>query len=224
MERLSQLGNFPVDEIKQWFEKRNQIENSNTTSMDKSPSDSDILTKNKNVEENPVPEKKYYCKSCPRSYKLMYNLTLHTRNVHERKQFTEPNNQKNHLEIPHQPKEKHHENYNNTIIDFTRFEFTADQVSELEKLFKLKKHINIFEIEQLSRNGQYYPEAKVQKWFETQRLKENTNNSETFICEFCRKLFKNKNELLYHNDRAHGVSCVFCNKKFTLGKKNAFKK
>ena len=41
MEKLSQLGNFPVDKIKQWFEKRSHIENSDTA-MDKSTSNLDI--------------------------------------------------------------------------------------------------------------------------------------------------------------------------------------
>ena len=160
--------------------------------------------------------KKYYCKSCPRSYKIMYNLTLHIRNIHTRKDSTEPNDQKNHLKNLHGGvKEKFPENYNNTIA--REIEFTADQVSHLEKLFNAKKHINIFEIEQLFKNSQHYPEAKVQKWFENRRLKENAN-SDVFICETCRRVFKNKNELLDHNDRAHGVNCAFCNKKFTMGK------
>ena len=62
MEKLSQLGNFSLDKIKQWFEKRSQIETSGTT-MDKIPSDADIVLKKKNVGENPAPEKKYYCKN-----------------------------------------------------------------------------------------------------------------------------------------------------------------
>ena len=185
-----------------------------------------IVTKNnKNIEENPVPEKKYYCNICPRSYKLMYNLTLHVRNFHERKNLTEPNNQKNLLEIIPNPgivEEKYHENYDHSITS-SGFEFTAEQINRLEKLFNVKKYINIFEIEQLSKDGGNYPEAKVQKWFEIRRLKEHTN-SEIFICELCRQVFKKKHELLYHNDRVHGVSCVFCNKKFTIGKKHAFKR
>ena len=225
MERLSQLGNFPTDKIKEWFEKRSQIENNSDVTIDKSTTTNPAVMNNKNVEaENPVvPEKRYYCNSCPRSYKLMYNLTLHVRNFHERKNLTEPNNQKNLLEIIPNPgivEEKYHENYDHSITS-SGFEFTAEQINRLEKLFNVKKYINIFEIEQLSKDGQNYPEAKVQKWFEARRLKENPN-SEIFVCEFCRQVFKKKHELLYHNDRTHGVTCVFCNRKFTIGKSETF--
>ena len=71
------------------------------------------------------------------------------------------------------------------------FEFTSDQVEQLEKLFSFKKFINIFEIEKLSKMGNY-PEDKVQQWFQNRRLK-----AESHKCDHCEKVFHTRNE--FHN-------------------------
>ena len=48
------------------------------------------------------------------------------------------------------------------------FEFAPEQISYLEKIFNVKKHINVFDIEYLAKLGNY-PEARVQEWFEKRR-------------------------------------------------------
>ena len=50
-------------------------------------------------------------------------------------------------------------------IEFT---FTTEQVDHLEAIFRIKKYINIFDIEKLSAIGNY-PEDKVQDWFTNRR-------------------------------------------------------
>ena len=49
------------------------------------------------------------------------------------------------------------------------FSFTPEQVDHLEGFFRIKQHINIFEIEQLATTGTYPNYAKVQQWFAKRR-------------------------------------------------------
>ena len=49
-----------------------------------------------------------------------------------------------------------------------KFEFAPEQISHLEKIFSVKKHINVFDIEYLAKHGNY-PEVPVQEWFEKRR-------------------------------------------------------
>ena len=92
------------------------------------------------------------------------------------------------------------------------FEFTPDQLKHLEKMFSFKKFINIFEIEKLSKMGNY-PENNVQKWFHDRRLK-----AESHKCEYCEKVFDTRNELLSHVNSSHTVECSFCKGKFNQDK------
>ena len=55
------------------------------------------------------------------------------------------------------------------------FEFAPEQISYLEKIFNVKKHINVFDIEYLAKLGNY-PEARVQEWFEKRRKELGIND------------------------------------------------
>ena len=69
-----------------------------------------------------------------------------------------------------------------TISDAAKeFVFTPEQVYQLETKFRVRKFINIFDIEQLNKTGNY-PEEKVQEWFGKQR--------QIYISEEKRKLQK----------------------------------
>ena len=53
-------------------------------------------------------------------------------------------------------------------LHISNFEFSPDQVLQLEAIFRRKQLINIFEIEQLAKSGNF-PEDEVQKWFANKR-------------------------------------------------------
>ena len=53
-------------------------------------------------------------------------------------------------------------------LHISNFEFSPEQLLQLEAIFRRKQLINIFEIEQLAKSGNF-PEDEVQKWFANKR-------------------------------------------------------
>ena len=49
-----------------------------------------------------------------------------------------------------------------------KFEFAPEQICHLERIFSVKKHISVFDIEYLAGIG-IYPEVRVQEWFKKRR-------------------------------------------------------
>ena len=122
-------------------------------SCDKSYTRSQILRRHiKNVHEG---IKEYSCQSCEKSYTQSHNLKTHIQKVHEGLKLPRASaGIKNEFQITNLEK---------------KFEFTPDEVDRLETFFRVKKHINTFEIENLAKHGNF-PEEKVQEWFENRRL------------------------------------------------------
>ena len=132
--------------------------------------------------------KAFPCQYCEKGYTQSHSLKSHMLNVHKEakfsskgqkvfqcqsceKSFTISNILKKHIENVHGGKKS-------PVEEFT---FTPEQVDHLEEIFRIKKYINIYDIEKLAATGTY-PEEKVQDWFMKRReeigkvRKETINN------------------------------------------------
>ena len=114
-----------------------------------------LHTTPENTETPQTSAKKYSRQACDKSYTRSHNLKTHIQKVHEGLKLPRASaGIKNEFQITNLEK---------------KIEFTADEVDRLETFFRVKKHINTFEIENLAKHGNF-PEEKVQEWFENRRL------------------------------------------------------